>query len=80
MNRITRAALGCLAVIAMAVTPWQALAQSNRATFPENFDRYVLYAKYDRGSSWEEAFALPETIALSKTRRPLPPGASRAEA
>lgn len=51
-----------------------ALAQSNRATFPPNFDKYVLYATYDRGSSREEAFALPETIAISRNGAPLPPG------
>lgn len=43
-----------------------------RVTFPENFKDFVMYAKYDRGSSWDEAFALPETIALSKAGQPLP--------
>jgi hypothetical protein len=63
-----------VAVAILALSPLAGAAQSNRATFPKNFDQYVRYAVYDRGSSKEEAFALPETIALSKTGKPLPPG------
>jgi len=51
-----------------------AVAEENRAVFPADFDKFVLYATYDRGSSREEAFALPETIALSKSGKPLPAG------
>jgi len=51
-----------------------ARADTNRATFPADLDKYVLYATYDRGSSKEEAFALPETIELSKSGKPLPAG------
>jgi len=51
-----------------------ARADTNRATFPEDFDKFVRYATYDWGSSREEAFALPETIELSKSGKPLPPG------
>lgn len=51
-----------------------ARADTNRATFPADFDKFVRYAIYDWGSSREEAFALPETIALSKSGKPLPPG------
>lgn len=51
-----------------------ARAESNRATFPENFDQYVLYATYDRGSSKEEAFATPETLEIAKSGQPLPAG------
>jgi hypothetical protein len=52
----------------------QTLAQANRATFPEDFDKYVLYATYDRGSSKEEAFATRETLSIAKAGLPLPPG------
>ncbi|MET0528293.1 MAG: cytochrome P460 family protein [Microvirga sp.] len=58
----------------MAMLASTASAQSNRATFPANFDKYVLYATYDRGSSKEEAFATPETLAIAKSGQPLPPG------
>lgn len=51
-----------------------AAAQTNRATFPANFDKYVLYAKYDRGASREEAFATPETLEFAKSGKPLLPG------
>ena len=51
-----------------------ASAQTNRATFPADFDKYVLYATYDRGSSKEEAFANPETLEIAKSGQPLPPG------
>lgn len=49
-------------------------AQSNRASFPADFDKYVLYATFDRGSSKEEAFAKPETIEHAKAGQFLPPG------
>jgi hypothetical protein len=52
----------------------EAKAQNNRAAFPADFDRYVLYATYDRGASREEAFAIPETLAIAKSGQPLPPG------
>ncbi|ACM29294.1 cytochrome P460 family protein [Rhizobium rhizogenes] len=51
-----------------------AQATGNRATFPKNFDEYVLYATYDRGSSKEEAFATRATLEIAKSGRPLPPG------
>ncbi|MBB4166449.1 hypothetical protein [Rhizobium sp. BK538] len=51
-----------------------ARADTNRATVPADFDKFVLYATYDRGSSKEEAFGLPETIELSKSGKPLPAG------
>lgn len=56
----------------MAVSPAQ--AQTNRATFPADFEKFVLYAKYDRGASREEAFATPETLAISKSGKTLPAG------
>ncbi|MGR9552202.1 cytochrome P460 family protein [Rhizobium leguminosarum] len=51
-----------------------AQATGNRATFPKNFDEYVHYATYDRGSSREEAFATRETLEIAKSGRSLPPG------
>lgn len=65
-----------IAIASMSLVSGQALAQAtgNRATFPKNFKEYVLYATYDRGSSKEEAFATPETIAIAKSGNPLPPG------
>ena len=70
----------CISLTALAASAFMALlastasAQSNRATFPANFDKYVLYATYDRGSSKEEAFATPESLAIAKSGQPLPPG------
>lgn len=58
----------------VALSALQASAQENRVTFPEDFDRYVRYGIFDRGSSGEEAFALPDTIAISKNGLPLPNG------
>jgi|RhiMetdeSRZDD1v2_1073273.scaffolds.fasta_scaffold984589_2 cytochrome P460 len=49
-------------------------AEENRVVFPGNFANYVRYGIFDRGSSGEEAFALPETIANSKNGQPLPDG------
>ncbi|AIC29787.1 hypothetical protein IE4771_PB00052 (plasmid) [Rhizobium etli bv. mimosae str. IE4771] len=65
-----------IATASTSLISGQALAQAtgNRATFPENFKEYVLYGTYDRGSSKEEAFATPETIAAAKSGKPLPPG------
>jgi hypothetical protein len=64
-----------LAIVATAILiTLPTLASANRATFPTDFDKFVKYADYDRGSSKEEAFALPETIALSKNGQPLPAG------
>lgn len=69
---IHRMALAAIATLVFSIAP--ASAQTNRATFPKDFDRYVLYATYDRGFNKEEAFALPETLALAKAGKPLPPG------
>lgn len=81
ISRLTRArtalALCLLATIVVSVlSPERALAQAtgNRATFPKNFDTYIKYGIYDRGSSKEEAFATAETIAIAKEGKPLPPG------
>lgn len=71
-HRIPLMAVAIPIVIAMFTLT--ASAQSNRATFPTNFDKYVLYATYDRGSSKEEAFATPETLEIAKSGQPLPPG------
>ena len=74
-NALTAAMLGVVfAVAASGLFGWPAMAQTNRATFPKNFNQYVLYATYDRGSSKEEAFATPETLAIAKSGQTLPPG------
>jgi Cytochrome P460 len=66
---LSAAVLGIAAVFALGVG-----AEENRVTFPGNFAEYVRYGIFDRGSSGEEAFALPETIAISKNGQPLPNG------
>lgn len=60
--------------LVVAVFAFSASAQTNRATFPADFDKYVLYATYDRGSSKEEAFAKPATLEIAKSGAPLPSG------
>lgn len=49
-------------------------AQSNRASFPANFEDMVMYGDYRRGSGGELAYALPETIAIAQAGQTLPPG------
>jgi len=72
---IARISLKASAVpVFLALMAVAAFAQSNRATFPANFDKYVRYAVYDRGSSKEEAFATPKTLEIAKSGKPLPPG------
>jgi len=61
-------------VAASGLFGWPAMAQVNRATVPKNFNQYVLYATYDRGSSKEEALATHETLAIAKSGQTLPPG------
>ncbi|OOG76301.1 hypothetical protein B0E45_00850 [Sinorhizobium sp. A49] len=68
-SRISAMTVACM--LSLAATTH---AEPNRASFPNDFDKFVLYATYDRGSSREEAFALPETIELSKSGQPLPVG------
>jgi hypothetical protein len=63
-----------IAVALMTLFAPGAQAQNNRAAFPADFDKYVLYATYDRGASKEEAFATSETLAIAKSGQPLPPG------
>ena len=70
-----RISLTALAVSLLgAVFAFTASAQTNRATFPADFDKYVLYATYDRASSKEEAFAKPATLEIAKSGAPLPTG------
>jgi cytochrome P460 len=68
------AAIMAAALFILTISGLSVRADTNRATFPKNFDKFVLYATYDRGSSKEEAFATPETIELSKSGKPLPAG------
>jgi hypothetical protein len=65
---LTAAAISFLA----AAFTFSASAQTNRATFPADFDKYVLYATYGRGSAKEEAFAKPATLEIAKSGAPLP--------
>lgn len=51
-----------------------AIAQTNPVTFPAGFDTMVMYGDYRRGAGGELAYALPETLAIEKADRPLPPG------
>lgn len=69
-----RHVLGSLVAALTALLTLEANAETNRATFPGDFDKYILYATYDRGSAKEEAFATPETIQIAKAGKPLPPG------
>lgn len=72
---IKTALSGAMTTVALSwVVGSSAMAQVNRATFPKDFDQFVLYATYDRGSSKEEAFATPETLAIVKSGQELPPG------
>lgn len=66
--------IAVLVVYAVALFVVPASAEENRVSFPENYAQYVRYGIYDRGSSGEEAFAHPDTIALSKNGLPLPNG------
>ena len=70
----SRAFLFAVFSVALALVGLGVRAETNRATFPKDFDTYVLYATYDRGSSKEEAFATPETLAIAKSGQPLPAG------
>lgn len=61
-----------LCMLGLFSTP--AMAQTNRATVPANFDQMVMYGDYRRGSDGELAYALPETIAIAQSGQTLPPG------
>lgn len=74
MTAKTRVLLVAASLVFLALSLHEAWAQTNRATFPGNFDQYVLYATYDRGSAKEEAFATRETLEIAKAKKPLPPG------
>jgi hypothetical protein len=61
-------------IVSYSAAPAMAQATGNKAIWPKNFDDFILYATYDRGSAKEEAFALRETIEASKSGEPLPYG------
>jgi hypothetical protein len=63
-----------LAIASTVLFGGPAVAQVNRVTFPKDLERFVHYTTYDRGSSWNEALATPETLAIAKSGKPLPPG------
>lgn len=66
--------LASLTLSFMALCSTAALAQDNRASFPDTFGQMVMYGNYRRGSGGELAYALPETIAIAQSGEPLPPG------
>lgn len=67
-------ALAPLAVSVLCTFSPVAIAQTNRATFPADFDQMVMYGDYRRGSGGELAYALPETVEIAKSGETLPPG------
>lgn len=66
--------LAVLAACALGLISPAAMAETNRAAFPADFDQMVMYGDYRRGSGGELAYALPETIEIAKSRQTLPPG------
>lgn len=53
---------------------WQAHAESNRVTFPENLDRLVHYLTVKRGNVTEHIATTPEAIEAVKKGAPIPDG------
>ena len=70
----TLARLSLIALCFLGLSGFAAMAQTNRATFPADFEQMVMYGDYRRGSGGELAYALQETIDIAKAGRPLPPG------
>lgn len=66
--------LAVLAACAVGLFSPAAMAQTNRATFPTDFDQMVMYGDYRRGLGGELAYAMPETIEIAKSGQTLPPG------
>jgi hypothetical protein len=61
-------------IAATVVLMLPAQAEPNRVTFPKNFEKYVFYGDYRRGSSGEMAYALPETLQIAKSGQSMPYG------
>jgi hypothetical protein len=74
MTKTVRGVAFTAAILFAGLSGTNAMAEPNRVTFPENFDQYVQYGDYSRGSGGELAFALPETIEIAKSGLPLPYG------
>lgn len=70
----TRYVIPAIVAATIAFMSHSVPAEPNRATFPENFDNYVMYGDYSRGSGGELAYALPEVIELAKNNQPMPNG------
>ena len=70
----TLARLSLIILCFLGLSGFAAMAQTNRATFPADFEQMVMYGDYRRGSGGELAYALQETIDIAKAGRPLPPG------
>lgn len=62
------------AVVALTSFMPAAQAQTNRVTFPDNFDQMVMYGDYRRGNGGELAYALQDTIDAAQAGLPLPNG------
>lgn len=67
-----RRAIVALVLAVLSTLP--AAAQTNRVTFPGNFDAMVMYGDYRRGTGGELAYALQETIDTAQAGLPLPNG------
>ena len=61
-------------ILAIALLSSVAQAQTNRVTFPGDFEQMVMYGDYRRGTGGELAYALQETIDTAQAGLPLPSG------
>lgn len=72
---LSRIALIALVSTTVGLVGWQAVAESNRVTFPENIDQLVHYTTVTRGEVTERMLTTPEAIDAVKNGRPIPDGA-----
>ncbi|WP_349437675.1 cytochrome P460 family protein [Pararhizobium sp. A13] len=61
-------------VAGVALIGWQAVAETNRTTFPANIDQLVHYTTVTRGEVTEHMLTTPEAIAAVKNGQPIPNG------
>ncbi len=62
------------AAVVATLIGWQAVAEPNRTTFPENIDQLVHYTTVKRGNVTEHMLTTPEAIAAVKNGQPIPNG------
>jgi hypothetical protein len=74
-SRSIRMAIYAGFTLAASLTGWQALAEPNRVTFPNDAQLGVHYTTVVRGSVREEMFASQEVIDRVKAGEPIPEGA-----